>query len=215
MPRCPGQDMRYWKPEDIFEVACFNCGAAIEFWKDEPFRICKACGREVRNPRIDLGCAKWCKYADECLGKNAAQPAAPVAPLIDRLELLLEGYFTGSPDRVKTAHRLLDLCEKFTQSHNVDPCLLQAGAMLVGALFVSTPSEIKWDDFKAMLQRAGIEHSAADRMCKLAALVLSDGLDDSEEFKALSDIRGIEKIKLGQAYQFKTQFGEKIASQRK
>lgn len=215
MPRCPGQDMRYWKPEDIFDVACFSCGANIEFWKDEPFRICKGCGKEVRNPRIDLGCAKWCKYADECLGKNAVQPTSPVAPLIDRLELLLEGYFAGSPERIKTARRLLDQCEKFTQSHNVDPCLLQAGAMLTGALFVNSLSEIKWDDFKAMLERAGMEASVADRICKLVALVLADGAEDSEEFKALSDILGIEKIKQGQRYKFKTQFGEKIASQKK
>ena len=70
MPRCPGQDMRYWKPEDIFEIKCYSCGTKIEFWKDEPMRICKSCQKENRNPRIDLGCAKWCKFANECLGKN-------------------------------------------------------------------------------------------------------------------------------------------------
>ncbi len=206
--------MRYWKPEDIFDVDCFSCGATIEFWKDEPFRICKGCGKEVRNPRIDLGCAKWCKYADECLGKIATQPVSPVAPLIDRLELLLEGYFTGSPEHVKRARRLLDLCEKFTQSHNVDPCLLQAGAMLTGALFTANLADVKFADFKAMLERAGMEASVADRICKLVALVLAEGAEDSEEFKALSDILGIEKTKLGQSYKFKTQLGEKIASQK-
>lgn len=215
MPRCPGQDMRYWKPQDIFDVACFNCGVTIEFWKDEPFRVCKACGKEVRNPRIDLGCAKWCKYADECLGKNAAQPTSPVAPLIDRLELLLEGYFTAWPERIKFARRLLEYCEKFTQSHNVDPCLLQAGAMLVGALYNRPLSEIKWDDFKAMLHRAGLEQSVADRICALCGRVLADNPEDSEEYKSLSDILGIEKIRMGQNYTFKTQFGETIASQKK
>lgn len=211
MPRCPGQDMRYWKPEDIFEVACFNCGVQIEFWKDEPFRVCKSCSKEVRNPRIDLGCAKWCKYADECLGKNAAQPTTPVAPLIDRLELLLEGYFTGSPERIKTARRLLDHCEKFTQSHNVDPCRLQAGAMLVGALFTSTLPNIKWEDFKAMLHRAGIEQTIAEQICTLSEHVLSETMDNTEEYKALSDILGIEKVRLGQSYTFKTEVGAKIA----
>jgi predicted amidophosphoribosyltransferase len=67
-PRCPGQDMRSWKPEDIFEVACPSCGDEIEFWKDEPVRVCAKCGREIRNPRMDLGCAKWCKSAEQCLG---------------------------------------------------------------------------------------------------------------------------------------------------
>jgi hypothetical protein len=68
MTRCPGQDQRYWTAEDIFDVPCPHCSFVIEFWKDEPFRICRECQKEVRNPRIDLGCAKWCKFADQCVG---------------------------------------------------------------------------------------------------------------------------------------------------
>jgi hypothetical protein len=66
--KCPGQDQRYWKPEDIFCVPCQWCGGEIEFWKDEPTRVCPHCKREMRNPRMDPGCAKWCKHANECLG---------------------------------------------------------------------------------------------------------------------------------------------------
>ena len=68
MTRCPGQDQRYWTADDIFDVPCPHCSFVIEFWKDEPFRICRECQKEVRNPRIDLGCAKWCKFGDQCLG---------------------------------------------------------------------------------------------------------------------------------------------------
>ncbi len=66
--KCPGQDQRYWKPEDIFIVLCPHCEAEIEFWKDEPVRPCPECEKKVRNPRIDLGCAEWCKYAKDCVG---------------------------------------------------------------------------------------------------------------------------------------------------
>ena len=65
---CPGQDKRFWKPEDIFEVPCAHCGAPLEIWKDDKARKCRACGKMMRNPRLDLGCAQWCKFADECLG---------------------------------------------------------------------------------------------------------------------------------------------------
>lgn len=64
---CPGQDLRYWKPEDIFTVACLHCGAEIEFWKDEPARQCPSCRKQVRNPKLDPGCAEWCQHAPECL----------------------------------------------------------------------------------------------------------------------------------------------------
>ncbi|MCG3181906.1 MAG: hypothetical protein BIFFINMI_04346 [Phycisphaerae bacterium] len=70
-PRCPGQNLRFWKPEDIFEVACPACGRAIEFFKDDAFRPC-TCGVRVRNPRKDMGCAEWCKSANECLDVKAA-----------------------------------------------------------------------------------------------------------------------------------------------
>ncbi len=70
-PRCPGQDMRNWKPEDICYVNCPHCQKEIEFWKDEPTRVCSGCQKEVTNPRMDLGCAKWCKSAEECLATQA------------------------------------------------------------------------------------------------------------------------------------------------
>ncbi len=66
--RCPGQDQRYWKPEDICTVPCPFCQGEIEFWKDEPFRQCPRCRKEVRNPKLDTGCAEWCRHAPECLG---------------------------------------------------------------------------------------------------------------------------------------------------
>jgi hypothetical protein len=74
MSRCPGQDMRYWLPKDIFDVACPFCRQEIEFWKDEPTRVCPSCGKQVANRRIDLGCAKWCEFGPQCL---AVQPGEP------------------------------------------------------------------------------------------------------------------------------------------
>lgn len=64
---CPGQDLRYWKLDDIYEVVCMHCGALIEFFKDDPRRKCKACGKHMLNPRNDMSCAQWCKHAKECL----------------------------------------------------------------------------------------------------------------------------------------------------
>ena len=68
MPRCPGQDQRFWKPDDIFEAECPHCGSSIEFWKDEPSLRCPQCKNLVVNPKLDLGCATWCQHAEQCLG---------------------------------------------------------------------------------------------------------------------------------------------------
>ena len=67
--RCPGQDPRYWTSDEVCETRCPHCGLEMEFFNDEPARTCRSCRKKVRNPKFDPGCAKWCKYADECLGK--------------------------------------------------------------------------------------------------------------------------------------------------
>ena len=61
MFRCPGQDQRFWKPVDIFEVKCPGCDKSIEFFKDEPKLKCNNCGRTVHNPKINLGCVEECQ----------------------------------------------------------------------------------------------------------------------------------------------------------
>jgi hypothetical protein len=66
--KCPGQDSRYWKKDSIFEIPCPGCGTAIEFFKDEPSRACRACGRKTVNPKMDFGCAVHCTNAEACLG---------------------------------------------------------------------------------------------------------------------------------------------------
>jgi hypothetical protein len=66
--KCPGQDMRFWKPGDIFETPCPKCGGKVEFFKDEVRRKC-GCGHLMVNPKLDFGCAEWCQYAEQCTGK--------------------------------------------------------------------------------------------------------------------------------------------------
>jgi len=73
MVRCPGQDQRSWKPEDIFETQCPGCGQATEVFKDEPKPKRRKCGQMVFNPKIQLGCVQWCKYAEQCIADRPAQ----------------------------------------------------------------------------------------------------------------------------------------------
>ena len=83
--KCPGQDSRFWRPEDVFEVECGECGSLVEFFKDDAGRRCPTCGRRITNPRLSLGCAQWCQYAKECLGYDPKKfVAGQGASLADR-----------------------------------------------------------------------------------------------------------------------------------
>ena len=101
--RCPGQDMRFWKPDDIFEVRCPYCDGEMEFFKDEPFLRCRSCRREVRNPKLDLGCAEWCRFAKECLG-DLPETGADALSICDRLIKEMKKRF--GEDRKRIDHAL-------------------------------------------------------------------------------------------------------------
>ncbi len=90
---CPGQDTRFWKPGDIFNVKCSRCGNLVEFFKDEATRRCPKCGKRIVNPKLSLGCAKWCAHAKECLGFDPKEIDKEIkeASLADRVVDILRG----------------------------------------------------------------------------------------------------------------------------
>lgn len=61
MNKCPGQDNKILKTEDI---RC-SCGCYVEIFSDELKRKCLKCGKEVTRPR-KMTCFDWCKFADLC-----------------------------------------------------------------------------------------------------------------------------------------------------
>ncbi len=126
MVRCPGQDQRFWKPDAIFEVECSNCGKAAEFFKDEPQLKCRHCGHTVINPKIDLGCAEWCQYAQRCLGVTVKNLTIVRQKLIDEMKKV----FGRDEKRIKHALAVLDYAERIQAVEGGDPLVVKAAAIL-------------------------------------------------------------------------------------
>lgn len=126
MPKCPGQDQRFWKPDDIFEVQCPGCGAAIEFWKDEPSLKCPQCRKLVVNPRLDLGCAEWCQYGDECLGAVRAREDV----LCKRLVRELKERFGRDQRRLDRTLRVFTNAQQILEVEGGDTRVVSAAALL-------------------------------------------------------------------------------------
>ncbi|MBM4025107.1 MAG: HD domain-containing protein [Planctomycetes bacterium] len=127
MVRCPGQDQRFWKPKDIFEVACPECGRAVEFFRDEPILKCRGCERTIVNSRLDMGCAEWCQHAEQCLGADTMRNIKTVR---DKLVARMKGIFGSDEKRIDHALRVLDYAEQIGAAEGGDPLVIRAAAIL-------------------------------------------------------------------------------------
>ena len=230
IPRCPGQDRRFWKPKDIFEVQCPYCNTVIEFWKDDPFRVCSDCGKEVKNPRLDLGCAKWCKYAKECLGM-LPESSAMASPVIERLTARLEQQLNEQPSRMKHARSICELAETILASEGGDPCIVKVSALFTGILVTDSvsgtpfPENFPLHDLsfqKTLLEQSGIAPSLTEEICNIIHAILSGNkVVDIREFDIVWDAILIGELLLIDdnspksfaltANTFRTQSGKRLA----
>ena len=181
-PRCPGQDQRYWKPEDIFEVRCPQCGHEIEFWKDEPMRVCRGCSRSVRNPRINLGCGRWCRHGAQCL--RQAEDPLTVVSLAEKIEAVLEKILEDQPARMARARRVLAQVNALLGKIPADGLMAKATALFTGALVCDDGSLPGGHDslcnpfrdfpsLAAVLEAAGMDGDAAGRIGELTGSIMA------------------------------------------
>jgi len=132
--RCPGQDMRFWKSEDIFDVLCPKCGGKVEFFKDEVRRRC-GCGHEFINPKVDFGCASWCPYAEQCVGTvpedaRVRQGAEEKDSLRQRIGVEMKKYFGADFKRVNHALKVARYAEQILKAEGGNPLVVLGAAYL-------------------------------------------------------------------------------------
>jgi hypothetical protein len=190
-PKCPGQDQRYWTPDAIFDVRCPYCGRAIEFWKDEPSRVCRGCTREVRNPRIDLACAEWCAEAEACLG-HSVDGGGIAEPIVERLMALLETMLSDRPDRLNRARQVCARVDTLLQSQSAEPNIAKPAALLVGAALTEGPGRdsdplagepelLEHEFIRELLAAAGIVEQEAEKITHLVHSVFSSQTQENAE----------------------------------
>jgi hypothetical protein len=134
--RCPGQDTRFWKPGDIFETGCPKCERKIEFFKDEVRRRCR-CGHEVVNPKLDLGCAEWCPYAEQCIGAvpeelKARRSSEEKDLLREKMCLEMKKHFGTDYKHVKHTLKVARYAEKILKIEGGNPLVVLGAAYLHG-----------------------------------------------------------------------------------
>ncbi len=126
-PRCPGQDIRYWKPEDIYEDKCPGCGNTLEFWKTDVRVRCEKCRRIVSNPRFDMGCAEWCSYAEQCLGEVSKGYGRPGSFLEKIKEAMKNNLENGDFEKLEET---LSIAESLSEKRGAELIVVVTAACL-------------------------------------------------------------------------------------
>lgn len=129
--KCPGQDSRFWGPEAIFDARCPNCGGPIEFFKDESSRKCRKCGYKVLNPKMDFGCAAYCKFATQCLGDLPPELLAKRADLLkDRVAAAVKMHLGRDFKRIGRALKVAEYVQAIGPTEEADPAIATLSAYL-------------------------------------------------------------------------------------
>ncbi len=111
--KCPGQDTQYWNAEAIFETQCPECGHPMEFFKDDATRRCGGCKKKIVNPKMDFGCASYCKFAEQCLGTLPEEFVAQRDDLFkDRVAVEMKKYLGTDFKRIGHAAKVANYAEK-------------------------------------------------------------------------------------------------------
>lgn len=207
--KCPGQDTRYWKPSDIFEAPCPDCGTTVEFFKDDAVRKCSGCGARVANPNLDFGCASYCKFAAQCLKDLPPEVLAQQKHLFaERVACEMRRYFGDDKKRIRHAENVADLAEQIAPGEGADMAVVLAAAYLhdIGikdAERLYHSSEAKYQEELGPLTARGIlqglhaEEELIDEVCDIIGHHHHPRAQETSNFKALYDADLIVNIQDG------------------
>ncbi len=185
--RCPGQDMRYWQGDAAFEVPCPKCGHAVELFKDESSARCSQCEHRFRNPRLDLQCAEWCAYAEECLGflpEGRETANSGEGALAGRLLRAVKEAFLGDQPRISRALVVFQHAKELASKEGGDPRVILAAALLRD---VDPSPETSTEQPRRILQEIGLPEDIIEQACQTIAQLRSGEPPDTIAWKVVHD----------------------------
>ncbi len=197
--KCPGQDTRYWRPGDIYEAPCPQCGKIVEFFKDDSTRRCKNCGKRVLNPRLDFGCAGYCQYADQCLQEMPPELLAERKNLLkDRVAVEMKRYFGTDFKRIGHAMKVARYAEKIIQAEKGSIAVVLISAYLhdigireaekrYNSSAARYQEELGPPIAREILEKFEADPKLIDEVCDIVGHHHSPRPEETNNFKILSD----------------------------
>lgn len=195
--RCPGQDMRYWSGDAAFEVPCPKCGHTVELFKDESSARCASCGHRFKNPKIDLACAQWCAFAEQCLGYAPQRDSSAnlgEGALAGRLINAVKEHFHGNQPQITHSLVVFQHAKELLAKEGGDPRVVFAAALLLD--LARSPAEsgegragARQDTSGAekVLREIGFPEDTSRRTCDIIRACLDHQAADTVESRIVRD----------------------------
>ena len=192
---CPGQNTMFWKPDDIFDVRCPNCDRPVEFWKDDSKRTCD-CGHRFLNPKRDLGCLEYCRYAEQCMPEMFEGESLKA---LYRDRLLVTAKIKMKPDdaSLERSQKIAELVEEILDEEGGQPKVVFAATILGNLVLNSqahgeqSASSAQGDSPSAITRKVladiGTEKEVTDQVCQIIENRINGKSSEDLDSKIVSD----------------------------
>lgn len=206
--KCPGQDRRYWIDGAVVEVPCPECGYSVEIFRDESLGKCSKCGHKFENPGKEIGCAKWCGMANECLGiitKLGSESNSGECALAARLIQWVEQEFRDSPNFIVHVLKLYQYAKELVRKEGGNPRVVLCAALLLAVgLHTSEAVESKPEQSNRLsnakekvneaLQHLKLDEETSRMVCQILESYESGKAIDTIEYQIVCDSQTLAKM---------------------
>jgi hypothetical protein len=192
--KCPGQNTQFWSPDDIYSVECPKCGNSVEFFKDDIRRRCRKCGHMFLNPKLNLGCARWCQYADQCVGDMDREEFKEI------IIASMKGFYGKEQEKIDQSLRILGFAEEILEHENGHPQVVIAAAALhgIGVNEIGKKAEKREERFpvvRGILERSGAKEDIIEEVCRIMESHEHPGRADTVNGRIIHDAYELARLK--------------------
>jgi len=174
------------------------------------------------NPKMDFGCAAYCKYAEQCLGELTSELLAQRKELLkDRVAIEMKHYFQQDFKRIGHATKVARYAEQIVREEKGDPAVVLSAAYLhdIGIheaerKYQSTEARYQEEEgppiARDILTRLGAQPGLIDEVCDIIAHHHHPRPEETINYKAVYDADLIVNLEENQSEQKLPQ--EKLAN---
>ena len=190
----------------MFDSPCPKCGCPVEFFKDESSGRCPKCGHRFKNPNVSFDCAKWCEYAQQCLGvvPESGTPTDPgQGAFAARLIQAVKTEFEAAPARIARPLVVFQHARELLANEGGDPRIILAAALLLeigrdeqraGQPAPKTAETDGLAKVKRILEHVGLDEDTIACVCRIIGSYATGEQIDSIEFKVVCDADALARL---------------------